>query len=113
MRHLILLSLAGVIVLLPLVGCQEESQSSQIQRARLVGRENLQLKKEIEAKDAEIAKLKQAFEDLRIAKDQAAAQAGDANLKILQLLAENEKQTEQLRLENEALKAELEKLKAQ
>ena len=112
MRHLILASLAGIMGVLLLTGCQE-SESGQIQRARLVGRENLQLKKQIEAKDAEIAQLKKDLQDLQAAKDQASQQAGNTNFRVMQIVAETEKQKEQLQIENKALKAELEKLKAQ
>ncbi len=112
MRHLVLVSLAGVMAVLLLTGCQE-SQSGQIQRARLVGRENLQLKKQIEAKDAEIAKLKNDLEQLQAAKDKASQQAGDANIKVMRIVLETEKRNTLLQKENEALKAELEQLKGQ
>ncbi len=112
MRKMIVISLVSVMAVLLLGGCQE-SQSNQIQRARLVGHENLQLKKQLEAKDAEIAQLKKAMEKLRTEKDDASKQFGDTNIRVMQIIAETEKKNQQLIKEVEELKAEIKTLKAQ
>lgn len=112
MRKTIITSLAGLMAVLLLTGCQE-SESSQIQRARLVGRENLQLKKQIDAKETEIAQLKKDIEQLKIDKDKVSQQSGETNIRVLQIMAETENKNALLTLENEKLKAELEQLKSQ
>lgn len=108
MRQVISGLIVPIIAVLLLTGCQE-SQSSQIQRARLVGRDNLKLKKQIEVKNTEIAQLKKDIEQLQAAKDEAARKSGETNFRVMQIVAESEKQNAQLRQENAKLKAELEK----
>ena len=94
-----------------LAGCEEASES-EIRRAKLVGNENIQLKKQLELKDKEIQK----FKDLvaKCEEDMALAlqQSGEANLKVLKVLAETSKENDTLKEENLSLKAQIEELKA-
>lgn len=112
MRHLIISSMTAVMALLLLAGCQE-SESSQIQRARLVGNENLHLKKQLAAKDAEIEQLKKDIETIKAEKDAETQKFGETNIRIMQIVAETENRNQTLSQENQQLKAELEKLKNQ
>lgn len=114
MNRTIVMSLAVCIALSMLTGCQKtESDAGLVQRARLVGSENLKLKKEIEQKDARIAQLEQQIEELKVQNAKAIEESGEANFKLVQILADSEKTNEQLRQEIETLRAELEKLKTQ
>ncbi len=111
MNRTILMSLLVCISIL-LTGCQE-SDSNLVQRARFVGNENLKLKNQLKEKDLEIAQLKKDIQNLEAENVRAAQAAGDANIKILRTLAETEQGNQALLQENEKLKEELEKLKAQ
>ncbi|MBL7215848.1 MAG: hypothetical protein ISS71_09250 [Phycisphaerae bacterium] len=115
MNRTIVTSLVICIALITLTGCQksQESDSGLIQRARLVGNENLQLKKQLEEKDLKIAQLEKDIEQLKTEKAQAAQKAGDTNFRIMQIVAETEKKNQALVQENEKLKQELKKLKVQ
>jgi hypothetical protein len=115
MNRIMIALMAACIVLVSLTGCQESegSDTALIQRARLVGNENLQLKKQLEEKDQLIAQLKENIEQLEIDKAEAARKAGDANFRIMQIVAETEKRNEALTQENEKLKNQLEELKSQ
>ena len=115
MNRIMIALMAACIVLVSLTGCQESegSDTALIQRARLVGNENLQLKKQLEEKDQLIAQLKENIEQLEIDKAEAARKAGDANFRIMQIVAETEKRNDALRQENEKLKNQLEELKSQ
>ncbi|MBC8378934.1 MAG: hypothetical protein H8E62_07155 [Planctomycetes bacterium] len=112
MIRIVLISLVVCITMITLTGCQE-SDSNLVQRARLVGNENLKLKNQLKEKDQEIALLKKDFENLEAEKALAIEEAGNANFKILQLLLESEQNKEKLIQKNAILKEELEKLKAQ
>ena len=61
MRHITLVIVISVLSVLFLTGCQE-SDSSQIRRARLVANENLQLQENLKEKDQQIEELKSALE---------------------------------------------------
>jgi cell division protein FtsB len=93
-------------------GCQE-SDASQIRRARLVANENIQLKKQLQEKDQQIEELKKQIEQIETESAEAIEKSGEASGKTLRLLLESEKSNEALILENERLKEEIEKLKAQ
>lgn len=113
MRYLVLSTLAAAMAVM-LCGCQEsESESAQIRRARLVGNENLQLKKDLAAKDAEIKQLKKEIEKIEAEKAEQIQKSGDANIKIMKIVLESEQKNAALQAENKTLKAELEKLKKQ
>ena len=112
MKRTILMSLIACIAVPMLTGCQE-SDSSMVQRARLVGNENLKLKKEIEEKDARITQLQKQIEDLKAENAKAMEESGNANFKLVQMFADSEKANEKLTQENKELKEQLQKLKAQ
>lgn len=112
MRYPVILSLLLVLVALTLVGCQE-SESAQIQKARLVGSENLRLKQEIKEKDKEIKQLKAEITQIQAEKAKASEEAGTMNIQVLQMLATSEKKAEALAEENKRLNEEIKKLKAQ
>jgi hypothetical protein len=111
MKHtvIILLSVSLAIVL---VGCQE-SESAQIRKARVIGNENIQLKKELEEKNQQIEDLEKKIEEIETKSAEDIQKAGDTSIKAMRLLLESEKRNEALSLEIENLKEELEKLKAQ
>ena len=112
MNRTVVLSLLAGIAAMMLAGCQE-SESGQIQRARLVGSENLKLKKQLEEKDQQIAQLQDQIEQLKAESEKAAQDATNAYLTILETFTQTEQNNEKLIRENETLKEELEKLKAQ
>ena len=106
-----------IMVILALVlslgtGCQK-SDASQIRKARLIGAENLKLKKQIEEKDQQIAELKKDIERIEAESAKKQEQAGETSIKSMRLLMESEKRAEGLLIENRKLKEELEKLKAE
>lgn len=115
MNRTFAISLLLGITFMMLAGCQESkgSDTALIQRARLVGNENLQLKKQLEEKNQQIAQLKENIEQLETEKAEAARKAGDTNFRIMQIVAETEKRNEALTQENEKLKNRLEELKSQ
>ena len=112
MRHIAIVIGITVLGLWALSGCQE-SDASQIRRARLVANENIQLKKQLEEKDQQIEKLKKQILEIEEKTAKSVEQAGNTSIKSMRLLLESEKNNEALILENQKLKEELEKLKAQ
>lgn len=112
MKHMIVTLSVFCIVLIMMAGCQE-SDSTLVQRARLVGNENLKLKDQLQEKDQQIAQLKEDIEKLEAEKVQIIQESGDTNIKIMRIVAETEQRNQALTDENAKLKEELEKLKAQ
>ena len=112
MKQIIILTTVSVIAILWGTGCQE-SDATQIRRARLVANENLQLKKQLKEKDDQIENLKKEIEKIESEMAQKEEQSGETSLKTLQMLVESEKRAEELAIENRKLKEELEKLKAE
>ena len=112
MRHVAIVIGITVLGLWTLSGCQE-SDASQIRRARLVANENIQLKKQLEEKDQQIEKLKKQILEIEEKTAKSVEQAGNTSIKSMRLLLESEKNNEALILENQKLEDELEKLKAQ
>ena len=95
-----------------LAGCQESNQS-EIRRAKLVGNENIQLKKQLELKDKQIQELKELIAKCENEKVLAIDEAGNANLKALKMLAEISKEKDTLLEENLKLKAQIKELQSQ
>ena len=93
-----------------LAGCEEASES-EIRRAKLVGNENIQLKKQLELKDKEIQELKEMLAKGEEEKALAIEQSSNANLKVLKVLAETSKENDSLKEEILSLKAQIEELK--
>ena len=107
MNRKTILPLTLCLVLFGLGGCQE-SDSRLVQRARLVGTENLKLKEQIEEKNEQIAALKEKIETIQAENAKALEEAGQANIRILQIVAETEKRNQALQQENETLRKQLE-----
>ena len=103
--------LAGL--LLSAAGCQEaESDAALVRRARLVANENITLKKQLDEKDQQIARLEQQIEKLEQEKHKITKDTGEATLRMLQITAEAEQRATFLREENERLKQKLQELQS-
>ena len=111
MRQFTIVIVVSVLGILLLAGCQE-SDASQIRKARLVGTENLQLKQELEKKNQQIEELTAQIEALEVEKAKVIEQSGETSIKTLRMLLESEKRAEAIVIENRKLQEELEKLKA-
>ena len=112
MRPLTIVLLISALAPLLLTGCQE-SDSSQIRRARLIATENMQLKQDLEDRDQQIEELKAQIEALELENAKVIEQSGEASIKTLRMLLESEKRAEAIVIENRKLVEELERLKAQ
>ncbi len=101
---------AGAVITLS--GCREESGDTTLRRARLVGNENIELKKEIKLRDKEIERQKQLAGQDRAdwAKDKELS--GDNMIKMLKHLSESSKQVITLTAENTQLKEKIKELEA-
>ncbi len=101
---------AGTVITLS--GCREESSDTSLRRARLVGNENIELKKEIKLRDKEIERQKQLVQQCRAdwAKDKDLT--GDNMIKLLKHLSESGKQVDALATENAQLKEKIKELEA-
>ena len=113
MRQILTATVVFLTVTALLGGCggSAGSESAQIKRARMVGNENLKLNKQLNDKEQEIKDLEQKIVDMEAENAKAVQDCGDTNFKLLQLFAESEKRLEQLTVENQTLKEELQKLK--
>ncbi|MHC5094351.1 MAG: hypothetical protein ACYSO2_10705 [Planctomycetota bacterium] len=112
MRPLTIVLFISALAPLLLTGCQE-SDSSQIRRARLIATENMQLKQDLEDRDQQIEELKAQIEALELENANVIEQSGEASIKTLRMLLESEKRAEAIVIENRKLEEELERLKAQ
>ena len=90
MRQILTVTAVFLTIIAILGGCggSSGSDSAQIGRARMVGNENLKLKKQLDEKDLEIKDLEQKIADMEAENAKAMQDCGDANLKIMQLMAE-------------------------
>lgn len=112
MRPITIVIFISALAPLLLTGCQE-SDSSQIRRARLIATENMQLKQDLEDRDQQIEELKAQIEALELENANVIEQSGEASIKTLRMLLESEKRAEAIVIENRKLEEELERLKAQ
>ncbi|MHC5103532.1 MAG: hypothetical protein ACYSOQ_08960 [Planctomycetota bacterium] len=112
MRPLTIVLFISALATLLLTGCQE-SDSSQIRRARLIATENMQLKQDLEDRDQQIEELKAQIEALELENANVIEQSGEASIKTLRMLLESEKRAEAIVIENRKLEEELGRLKAQ
>lgn len=110
MRQITVLTVMIAMAAILLAGCQE-SESNMIRKARLVGSENIQLKKQLAEKDKEIQGLKDEIARLEKEKAREHEEFGNTTIKTLQIMAETQAQYDILAAENKKLKEELEKLK--
>jgi len=114
MRKLIILAIIAVIVpcLVFVTGC-EEQQPIKDKRVRLVANQNLELKKQLLEKDAEIERQKGLVADCQNAKEEqklAHDRSAEGMLNIMKSISQQATQVEQLTAENEQLKAKIAEL---
>lgn len=111
MNQILRVILCFAVLTVFLAGCEEVSQS-EIKRAKLIGSENIQLKKQLELKDKEI----QQFKDLMAKRQEentlALKQSGDTHADLLKSMVEIAQELEALQEENVKLKAQIEELKS-
>ena len=102
----------GTATLISLSGCREESGNMSLRKARLVGNENLELKKQLKLRDKEIERQKQLVVQCRAdwAKEQKLT--GENTIKMLKLLSDTSKQVSALTAENTQLKERIKELQA-
>jgi uncharacterized phage infection (PIP) family protein YhgE len=99
-----------ILGLCPLVGCQEQNESDIVKKARLVGQENIELKKQIKKQDQAVQEQKDLLEQCRQEVAAGQQQSADTSSKMLGMIAASNKETEDLRAENEKLKARIQEL---
>jgi predicted RNase H-like nuclease (RuvC/YqgF family) len=87
------IGIAGVCLLL--AGCQESASRSSDRRAQLVGHENIQLKKQIEARDKEIRRLEDEILKMQDQARQESEKQGDTYTKLMEIIADLNKQIEE------------------
>ncbi len=107
--------LSTVLAVFVLVsGCEEQGLNS-TRRSRLVGDENLKLKKQLEVRDREIQKLKEVVAEYETESQKRADGEKEAGEMILKLLRESGvagKKIEKLTEENLQLKAKIAELES-
>ena len=111
MRHTLICIFAAALSLAVLTGCQG-SNGGNMRRARLIANENIQLKKQLEEKDRQIEDLQQQIADLEAEREQTHEEFGKTTIATLQIVSDTENRNQELTVENEKLKQELENLKA-
>ena len=102
----------GTATVIGLSGCREESGKMSLRKARLVGNENIELKKQLKLRDEEIERQKQLVEQCRAEQAKDKELSGDNTINMLKHLAESGKQVSTLRAENAKLKEKLKELQA-
>ena len=112
MRQIVLIILIVLLSVPLLTGCQE-SQAGQIRRARVIANENIELKQELKEKDEQIADLQKQIEEMEAKSAEQDKKFGETTLKTLKMLSESEVKYQALSAENEKLKEDIKKLKAQ
>ncbi len=95
-----------------LVGCQEQNESEIVKKARLVGQENIELKKQIKQQDQEIQKHKDILEQCRQEVAAGQQQSADTSSKLLEVVGNSLKDADAVRAENEKLKARIQELES-
>lgn len=102
----------AIAICINVSGCGESANSASFKRAQLIGNENIELKKQLEQKDAEIQKQK----DILAQKEKEFAgeleKAGDTALKLMQIVSQSSQQTDTLTAENLKLKETIKQLEA-
>ena len=102
----------GTATVISLSGCRQESGKMSLRKARLVGNENIELKKQLELRDKEIERQKQLVVQCRTEQVKDKELSGDNTLKILQHLSESATQVTALTAENAKLKEKIKELEA-
>ena len=111
MKHTTMALLTVAFGTLFLAGCQE-SDATQIRKARVIADENIQLKKQLAEKDARIQDLKKQIEKIETERAKAEEKFGDSTIKTLKMMMETDRKNQALTEENERLKKEIASLKA-
>ena len=109
---------AGIVVIMLIAGCDEEqnlsSTKSAVKKHQLIAAENMRLTKELEQRDEEIKKqeklLEKCLKEKNAWKERAQQNIKEQVDSVLTVVMEK---IEELRKENEGLKAQIEKLKAE
>ncbi len=100
-----------------LAGCQEEEQQEQTanpKQAKLVAAENIQLKKDLAARDAEIEKQKALLVTCEEEKEKLNKSLNQNSENLVETLMESmDKDTQNINIENQELKKQVEELKKQ
>lgn len=105
----LLIVLVGIAIT---AGCEEKVQIVSDRHARLVGDENLQLRKQLNARDREIEKLNGQLDKCKKSLATVGQQAGKVNIAIMEKLAEQGPAIETLTNENIRLKKRVKELEA-
>lgn len=93
-RYMALWLIIAAVCLLS-AGCQESaSNASSDRRAQLVGHENIQLKKQIQARDLEIERLKGEIQKMEEKAQQDLEKQGESYTKMMEIIADLNKQLE-------------------
>ncbi len=91
-------------------GCQEQQSPTTDKRARLVGNQNLQLKKQLREKDREIQRQKDLVIKCQAATEtqqQQQDRSGEGMIRIVKMFVEKEAQVKQLEAQVKQLEAQL------
>ncbi len=102
----------GTATVISLSGCREESGNMSLRKARLVGNENIELKKQLKRRDEEIEHQKHLVVQCREERAKDKKLSGDNTLKMLKHLSESGKQATALRAENRQLREKIKELEA-
>ncbi len=120
----------GTATVITLSGCRQESGNRSLRRARLVGNENIELKKQLKQRDKEIKRQKQLVVQCRAERDKEIKRQkqlvvqyrakrtngkelnGDNTLVMLKYLAESARQFTVLTAENTQLTEKIKELEA-
>ena len=95
-----------------LVGCQEQSESDIVKKARLVGQENIELKKQVKKQDQAFQEQKDLLEQCRQEVIKGQEESTDTGAKMLEIASKAATEAENLRIENEKLKARIQELES-
>ena len=109
-----------LVFLAVLVGCEQEQQKDPQQqtispkKAKLVAAQNIQLKKDIAARDTEIEKQKKLLADCNAEKEKLNKQLGEKSQGLMEaVMAGMDKNSKNIKVENAELKKQIEDLKKQ
>ncbi len=102
----------GTGAVISLSGCREESSDMSIRRARLVGNENIELKKQLKLRDEEIERQKELVVQCREERAKDKKLSGNTTIKLLKHLSESGKRAAALRTENMQLREKIKELEA-
>lgn len=102
----------AIAICITLSGCGKDTDSASIKRAKLVGNQNIELKKQLELKDAEIQKQKDLFAQKEQEFADTQEKAGDTTLKLMQNIIQTSQLNETLSAENLKLKEKIKQLEA-